>query len=75
MKKVNGVISYNLRKQDSTSNKRCINLSKSRENKIIIKNMRNLRGKDVEKIKKRDADEWWKELAKYLQEEQKKFFS
>ena len=22
--------------------------------------MRNYRGKDIEKIKKRDADEWWK---------------
>ena len=30
------------------------------ENKIIIKNMRNYHGKYVEKIKKRDADEWWK---------------
>lgn len=34
MKKVNGVISYNLRKQDSTSNKRCIILSKSRKIKL-----------------------------------------
>ena len=36
------------------------NFVKIAENKIIIKNMRNYRGKDIEKIKKRDADEWWK---------------
>ena len=53
MEKVSGVISYNLRKQDSTSNKRCI-FVKIAENKIIIKNMRKYLGKYVEKTKKWD---------------------
>ena len=43
------------------------------ENKIIIKNMRNYRGKDIEKIKKRDADEWWKNWRSICRRNRKSF--
>ena len=41
--------------------------------KIIIKNMRKYRGKDVEKIKKRDADEWWKKWRSICRRNRKSF--
>ena len=41
--------------------------------KIIIKNMRNYRGKDVEKIKKRDAGEWWKNWRSICRRNRKSF--
>jgi len=49
------------------------NFVKIAENKIIIKNMRNYRGKDVEKIKKRDADEWWKNWRSICRRNRKSF--
>ncbi len=49
------------------------NFVKIAENKIIIKNMRNYRGKDIEKIKKRDAGEWWKNWRSICRRNRKSF--
>lgn len=37
--------------------------------------MRNYRGKDIEKIKKRDADEWWKNWRSICRRNRRSFLS